>query len=86
MSSPAQKQEPLAIASFVLACLALVLGPIAGIPAIICGHISRNKIRNRADLPGYGLATAGLIMGYLLSVLGILLVIARFFLDPGIHQ
>jgi type II secretory pathway pseudopilin PulG len=51
----------LGIASFVL-CLSF----LAGIPAIILGHISRSKIgRSGGRLKGEGMALAGLIMGYL---------------------
>ena len=39
---------------------------LAGIPAIILGHISRSDIRKSAgQLKGEGLALAGLIMGYI---------------------
>jgi type IV pilus assembly protein PilA len=51
----------LGIASFVL-CLSF----LAGIPAIILGHISRSKIRkNMGRLQGDGMALTGLILGYI---------------------
>jgi len=51
----------LGIASFVL-CLSF----LAGIPAIILGHISRSKIKkSMGRLQGDGLALTGLILGYI---------------------
>jgi hypothetical protein len=41
------------------------LGPLAAIPAIICGHVAKSKIKAAAGaLGGDGLALAGLILGY----------------------
>ena len=51
----------LGIASFVL-CLSF----LAGIPAVILGHISRSKIKKSGGrLQGDGMALAGLILGYI---------------------
>ena len=51
----------LGIASFVL-CLSF----LAGIPAIILGHISRSKIKkSMGRLQGDGMALTGLILGYI---------------------
>jgi len=61
----------LGIASFVL-CLSF----LAGIPAIILGHISRSKIKkSMGRLQGDGLALTGLILGYI-SLLAIPLIAA----------
>lgn len=61
------RKSGLAIAS--LACgiaSVLCLGMIAGIPAVICGHIAHSKInRSSGLLTGAGMALAGLVMGYL---------------------
>lgn len=44
----------------------LLLSIFAGIPAIICGHIARAKIKaSQGRLTGSGLALGGLILGYL---------------------
>jgi hypothetical protein len=51
----------LAIASLVLS----LIGPFGCIPAIVCGHIALRKIRKEATVKGYGLALAGLIIGYI---------------------
>ena len=57
--------EPLAIWSLVLGVLSLVCcGFILGIPAVICGHLALSKFQKDPQLQGKGLATAGLIIGY----------------------
>jgi competence protein ComGC len=64
---PPQKSG-LAIASLVLgiAGIALCLGPLAGLPAVICGHLASARIKKSGgSLAGRGLATTGLITGYL---------------------
>jgi competence protein ComGC len=56
--------------------IALCLTFIAGIPAIILGHISRSKIRkSMGRLQGDGMALTGLILGYI-SLLAIPLILA----------
>ena len=46
---------------------------ITAIPAVICGHIARSKIRKSGGaLGGTGIATAGLILGYIALVLGVM--------------
>lgn len=79
------KPEPgqtsgLAIASLVFS----VLGPIGSLPAIICGHIALRKIRKEAAVKGRGLALAGLIIGYAVLCLSILVVIPMFLLYYGL--
>ncbi len=56
----------LAITSFVLGILSIVsCAFITGIPAIVCGHLARARIREaRNTLAGDGLALTGLITGY----------------------
>src|SRR5262245_36481585 len=69
-----------ATASLVLGILSW-MGPgiVAGVPAIILGHMSRSAIRkSMGRLKGDGMALAGLILGYASSVLSILLLIAVF--------
>jgi hypothetical protein len=64
-SAAAMKTEPLAIWSFVLSLLGLVCcGFILGIPGVICGHLALSKLQKEPQLQGKGLATAGLIIGY----------------------
>jgi hypothetical protein len=70
----AQQTSPLAIVSMVCGLVALVLGPLA-ILAIVFGHIARGQI-SRTGEGGRGMATAGLILGYVVLVAGTALVVA----------
>ena len=65
---------PVAIWSLILAVLSFTCGWLfTAIPAVICGHIARAKIRkSRGALGGRGIATAGLILGYIALVVGIM--------------
>jgi hypothetical protein len=58
----------LAITSFVLGIVSVVLfciGPLLGIPAIICGHIAHGRARRApAQHGGAGFAIAGFVLGY----------------------
>jgi type IV pilus assembly protein PilA len=64
-----------ATASMILGILGLLcFWGIAGIPAVILGHLSKADIRKNAGrLQGDGMATAGLIMGYISIVFGLLI-------------
>jgi len=68
------RTAPIAIWSPVLAILFFTGGWLfAAIPAVICGHIARSKIRKSGGaLRGIRIATAGLIVGYIGVVLGVL--------------
>ncbi len=69
-----QKNVGQAIASMVLGILSLILfGIFTAIPAVICGHIAKSKIKANPALQGGGLATAGLVMGYLVIGFSILI-------------
>ncbi|EEF58484.1 DUF4190 domain-containing protein [Pedosphaera parvula] len=87
-SNPAPESSGLAIASMIMGILSLVcLGFLSGIPAIICGKIGKTKIRNSAGtLTGSGFATAGIITGWIgtmLSVLAIAVFVALPFATRG---
>jgi hypothetical protein len=66
-SGTTERSQGMAIASLILGiCGITCLSLIAGIPAIIFGHIALNRSRKSPTLySGSGLAIAGLIMGYL---------------------
>lgn len=72
--APAPRTEPIAIWSLVLAALSFFCGwLLTAIPAVICGHVARSKIRKSGGaLGGMGVATAGLIIGYIGVAIGIL--------------
>jgi len=67
----------MAIASLVLGVSGLTVVPLIGsILALIFGYMARNDVRQRPDeVSGEGLATAGIIMGWIavgLTILGVL--------------
>lgn len=65
-----------ATASLVLGILSLVMfGILTAIPAVICGHIAKSKIKKDPEnLAGDGVALAGLITGYLGIVPGLMVI------------
>src|SRR5215475_8691840 len=67
-----------ATASLVFGILSvLCFGVLAGIPAIILGHLSRGEVkRSMGRLTGAGMALAGLIMGYCSIGVTVLIVFA----------
>jgi hypothetical protein len=67
---------PSALWSLILGILSFVCGGfITAIPAIICGHVGRSAVRKSGGtLGGGGMATAGLILGYIALVLNILII------------
>lgn len=80
VETPAET-NPLAIVSLVFGVLGWIVMPLIGnLVAIICGHIARSQIRQSHGLQqGDGLALAGMILGYLGLLLGVLVVMLIFF-------
>jgi hypothetical protein len=83
-AGPVAQEQPrpvrtcgLAIASLVFA---LALGPFGLIPAAVCGHLALRKIGRDASLRGRGLALAGLIVGY--SIFGLTMILTVPLLLP----
>ncbi len=72
--SPAPSTAPTAIWSLVLAVVSFFCGWLfTAIPAVICGHVARSKIRKSGGaLGGMGIATAGLIVGYIAIAVGVM--------------
>ncbi len=73
--APPPPTDGKAIASLILGIvsIALCLTIFSGIPAVILGHVSLSSIRkSMGRLKGNGLATAGLIMGYIGIAFGLL--------------
>ncbi len=71
---PVSRTAPSAIWSLVLAILSFTCGFFTAIPAVICGHVARSKIRKSGGaLGGMGVATAGLVLGYIALVLNVAL-------------
>jgi hypothetical protein len=65
------KTNSLAITSLVCGVAQIMFGPLATIPAIVCGHVGRSQIRRTGE-SGAGMAVAGLVLGYAGLVLGLL--------------
>ncbi|GAA4102706.1 MULTISPECIES: DUF4190 domain-containing protein [Actinomadura] len=61
----------LATASLVLGLVGFVFCGLTSIPAIICGHIAQSQIK-RTGQEGHGQATAGLVLGYIVTALWII--------------
>ena len=81
LTNPVSSTSGLAIASFILGLLSFVTC-VSGIPAVICGHLSHSEIRrSNGTLKGGGLATAGLVTGYL-SIAIVFLVVAAAIVIP----
>src|ERR1051326_6117831 len=70
----ASRTAPLAIVSLVLALISrLVCLLFASVPAIICGHVARSRIRrSNGALQGMNFALAALIIAYLNIPVGVL--------------
>ena len=62
--APLPRTNPLAITSLVCGIAQLMFGPLATIPAVVCGHMARGQIRRTGE-QGAGMALAGLIMGWI---------------------
>ena len=72
------------IASLICGVLAILascmyIGVIFGIPAVICGHMSLKKIKHSpTPIQGKGMAIAGLVTGYIGSVISIAMIVLVF--------
>jgi hypothetical protein len=62
-SAPA-RTNPLAVGSLACGIGQVFLGPLPTIPAIVLGHLARREIRRTGE-DGLGLATAGLVLGWI---------------------
>lgn len=74
MTEAQVKTAGIAVTSLVFGILGIACcGPLGAIPAIICGHVAKSRIKASAGtLQGDGLALAGLILGYVSIALSIL--------------
>jgi prepilin-type processing-associated H-X9-DG protein len=84
----ANKSSGLAVTSMILGIcsIAMCMGPLTGLPAVICGHIARGKIK-RGEGGGGGMALCGLITGYIgLTFIFLYLLILPAMLLPALSQ
>lgn len=78
--APSREHEGLAIASLVVSCAAILglctwgLAGLLGIVGAILGHVARSRIKRNGKAGG-GLALAGIIVGWVLTVVAAALII-----------
>jgi Domain of unknown function (DUF1707)/Domain of unknown function (DUF4190) len=82
--TPVARTNGLAIASLACGLAQFAFGPLATIPAIVCGHLARSQIRRTGE-QGAGLALAGLILGWTAVILGIILIVVGLAVSAGMH-
>ncbi|MGD0876779.1 MAG: DUF4190 domain-containing protein [Anaerolineales bacterium] len=75
---PAQPTSTLAIVSLISGIVSWFLIPfVAAVVAIITGHMAKNEIhKSNGMIGGNGLATAGLVLGYIQIGLGVCVCLA----------
>ena len=78
------KTNGLAIASLACGLAQFAFGPLATIPAIVCGHMARSQIKRTGE-QGAGLALAGLILGWGAVILGIVVIVLGLAISVGMH-
>jgi hypothetical protein len=72
------KTEPYANAAIILGVLSLLGGAITGIPAVICGHLARKKLKLDPRRNGAGRATVGIVLGYMMIALTVFVLSITF--------
>ena len=75
------KTNGLALASLVCGLAPFIFGPPVAIPAIVLGHVARRQIKRTGE-QGAGLALAGLLLGWAMVILVIVLIVA---MSVGMH-
>jgi hypothetical protein len=82
--TPVAKTNGLAIVSLACGIGQFAFGPLATIPAIVCGHMARSQIKRTGE-QGAGLALAGLILGWAAVILGIILIVVGLAISVGMQ-
>ena len=72
---PPSGTNSMAIASMVLGVAEFFTGGLTAIPAVICGHVARRQMKQTAQR-GDGLATGGLVLGYMAIIFWSVLIAA----------
>jgi uncharacterized membrane protein len=78
--APPASTNSMAIASMVLGVAEFFTVGLTAIPAVVCGHIARRQIRQTAER-GDGLATSGLVLGYMAIIFWSVLIAATLVLS-----
>lgn len=79
------KTNSLAITSMICGIAQFMFGPLATIPAVVCGHMARHQIRRTGE-QGAGMALAGLILGWIGVGFTALLVVAAILLTVAVSR
>jgi DUF1707 SHOCT-like domain/Domain of unknown function (DUF4190) len=82
--TPVAKVNALAIASLACGLAQFVFGPLAAIPAIVLGHVARAQIKRTGE-QGAGLALAGLILGWVVVILAVIVIAVGLAIAAGVH-
>ena len=77
--STGYRGAPPATGTNVMAILALVFAFVFPVAGIVFGHVAKSQIRRTGE-QGSGLATAGLVLSYIFTILTIVWVIVVFVL------
>ena len=72
--TPVTRTNGFAMASLACGLAQFIFGPLATIPAIVFGHLARYQIKRTGE-QGAGLALAGLILGWAVVIVGILVIL-----------
>ena len=72
---PSGGTNSMAIASMVLGVAEFFTAGLTAVPAVICGHIARRQMKQTAER-GDGLATSGLVLGYMAIIFWSVLIAA----------
>jgi hypothetical protein len=72
---PPSGTNSMAIASMVLGVAEFFTAGLTAIPAVICGHVARRQMKETAQR-GDGLATSGLVLGYMAIIFWAVLIAA----------
>ncbi|MCM2578623.1 DUF1707 and DUF4190 domain-containing protein [Streptomyces sp. MTZ3.1] len=60
---PLPPPNGMAVGSLICGMLTVVTWGVAGVPAVVLGHVAKSRIRRTGER-GEGMATAGLVLGY----------------------
>jgi hypothetical protein len=72
---PPSGTNSMAIASMVLGVAEFFTAGLTAIPAVVCGHVARRQMKLTSQ-PGDGLATSGLVLGYMAIIFWSVLIAA----------
>ena len=82
MVTPVAKTNALAIASLACGVAQFAFGPLATIPAIVLGHMARSQIKRTGE-QGAGLALAGVLLGWAVVILGVIVLVLALAIVAG---